>query len=114
MAIASTAPRSPSSGAKRLIEPVSAWAWVPAAAVLTIFAGECAVEAGTFGSASGALDAEAVTYLSLMWAAAGIALWGAFVRRDLGGWGLIALGLVATAIADTYFQFWVDPVEGPY
>ena len=85
-----------------------------AAGVLAFFAAECLVEAGAFGSGPGALDAESVTYLSLMWAAAGIALGGAIVRRDLGGWGLIALGLVSTAIADTYFQFWVDPVEGPY
>jgi PAS domain S-box-containing protein len=113
MAFASTA-RSSSQSARRLIEPLPAWAWVLAAGVLALFAAECLVEAGAFGSGPGALDAESVTYLSLMWAAAGIALGGAIVRRDLGGWGLIALGLVSTAIADTYFQFWVDPVEGPY
>jgi len=75
---------------------------------------ECLTEGGAFGTGTGALDLEGVTYLSLMWAAAAIALAGAWVRRDLGGWGLIAFGILACAMGDTYFQYAVDPINGAY
>ncbi len=81
---------------------------------LAVLVLECLVEAGSFGSGPRALDLEPATYLSLMWAAGIFGLAGAWVRRDLGGWGMIAFGLIASAIADTYFQFYVDPVDGPY
>ncbi len=113
----STAPttggaRSPT--AWTLIRPLPAWAWILVGVTLAVLVVECVVEAGAFGYGQRALNLESVTYLSLMWAAGIFGLAGAWVRRDLGGWGLIAFGLIATAIADTYFQFYVDPVAGPY
>lgn len=98
----------------RLIRPLPSWAWVLVGVTVAVLVLECLVEAGALGSGHSALDLESATYLSLMWAAAAFALAGAWIRRDLGSWGLIAIGLVATAIADTYFQFKVDPVAGPY
>jgi PAS domain S-box-containing protein len=106
--------RPPPPGALRLVRPIPAWGWVAAGAVLSVLAVECLVEARFFGTSSRSTALESVTYLSLMWAAALLALAGAWVRRDLGGWGLIAIGLLSTALGDTYFQFWVDPVTGAY
>jgi PAS domain S-box-containing protein len=102
------------SGALRLVRPIPAWGWVTAGAVLSVLVLECLVEARLFGTGPRATDLETFTYLSLMWAAALLALAGAWVRRDLGGWGLIAIGVLSTALGDTYFQFWVDPVNGDY
>jgi PAS domain S-box-containing protein len=109
--------RPPPSGVLRLvrpIRPIPAWGWVGAGAVLSVLVLECLVEGRFFGTGTHATDLESVTYLSLMWAAALLALAGAWVRRDLDGWGLIAIGLLSTAAGDTYFQFWVDPVTGAY
>lgn len=100
--------------ANSLIRPLPAWAWVLVGMTLMVLLLECLVESGSFGSGARAIDVESTTYLTLMWAAAIFALAGAWVRRDVGGWGLIALSLVLSAMADTYFQFYVDPVAGPY
>src|SRR5689334_9393811 len=111
-----TAPTRPGQevGRLRLIRPVPAWGWVIAGVVLAILVLEGLVESGMFGSGSHATDLESVTYLTLMWVAAVVALAGAFVRRDLSGWGLIAAGVLFNALGDTYYQFWVDPINGAY
>jgi PAS domain S-box-containing protein len=114
MAIAPTNAGRPPRTAARLIRPLPAWAWVLVGVTLMVLVLECLVESGAFGTGARGVDVETTTYLTLMWAAAIFGLAGAWVRRDFGGWGLIALGLVSTAIADTYFQFYVDPVAGPY
>jgi PAS domain S-box-containing protein len=105
-------PRPPA--AVRLIRPLPRWAWVLVGATLAVLVLECVTETGNLGSGDSALDLQSATYLSLMWTAAIFALAGAWARRDLGCWGLIAIGLVVTAMADTYFQFYVDPISGPY
>ncbi len=112
MATALTDPLRPR--APRLIRPIPAWGWLAAGALLSVLVLECVVESGILGTGTRATDLQSVTYLSLMWAAALLALGGAWVRRDPGGWGLIAIGLLSTAVGDTYFQFWVDPVNGAY
>jgi hypothetical protein len=98
----------------RLIGPMPFWGWIAAGAVLSVLVVECLVESGIFGTGPGVTGIESVTYLALMWTAALLALGGAWVRRDLGGWGLIAVGLLFTALGDTYFEFWVDPINGAY
>jgi PAS domain S-box-containing protein len=105
-------PRPPA--ARGLIRPLPAWAWVLAGGILSVLLLEFLVEVGTFGAGSHATDLESVTYLTLMWTAALLALVGAWVRRDLGGWGLIAVGILFNALGDTYYQFWVDPINGAY
>ncbi len=106
--------RAAPPGPLRLIRPFPVWGWVAAGAVLSILALECLVDAGLFGTGLRATHFEYVTYLTLMWTAAVLAIAGAWVRRDAGGWGLIAVGLTFTALGDTYYQFWVDPVNGAY
>jgi PAS domain S-box-containing protein len=106
-------PRSPPA-AVRLIRPLPAWAWVLAGGILSVLLLECLVEGGIFGVGAHATDLESVTYLTLMWTAALFALVGAWVRRDFSGWGLIAVGILFNALGDTYYQFWVDPINGAY
>jgi PAS domain S-box-containing protein len=116
MATAPTAAVQPRSSTPltRLIRPIPAWGWILAGGILSLLVVECVVEGSVFGTGSRATDLESVTYLTLMWSAALLGLAGAWVRRDLGGWGLIGVGLLATALGDTYYQFWVDPVNGAY
>ena len=101
-------------GPVRLIRPIPAWGRVLAGGILLLLLVECLVEGGIFGTGSHAKDFESVTYLTLMWTAAALGLIGAWVRRDLRGWGLIAIGILFNAVGDTYYQFWVDPINGAY
>jgi PAS domain S-box-containing protein len=114
MAIAPTTAASRRPTARGLIAPVPVWARVLAGALLSVLLLECLVEGGIFGTGSNGTDLESVTYLTLMWAAALLALTGAWVRRDPTGWGLIAVGILLNALGDTYYQFWVDPINGAY
>jgi PAS domain S-box-containing protein len=71
-------------------------------------------EAGVFGVSPGMTDLGDVVYLLLIGIAAGVCVAGAWARRDLDGWGLIAAGMCVWAAGELYFQFGVDPVNGPY
>src|SRR4051812_1600770 len=71
-------------------------------------------ELGAFGFGSSQADLGDVVYLMVIAAAAVIAIAGAWAHRDLGGWGLIGLGVAFWAIGEIYFFLWVDPVTGPY
>ncbi len=101
-------------GALRLIRPIPVWGWILTGGILTLLVVECLVESGIFGTGPGVTGLESVTYLTLMWTAALLALAGAWTRRDPGGWGLIAVGIALNALGDTYYQFWVDPINGAY
>jgi PAS domain S-box-containing protein len=90
------------------------WAWVLIALCGGLLAVSYLSEVGAFGYGSGLANLGDVTYLVLIAAAAGICLAGARAHRDLGGWGLIGAAMVIWALGELYFQFWVDPVEGPY
>ena len=93
---------------------VSGWAWLLIGLCGALLAVSYLSEAGAFGYGSGQVDLGDGVYIILIAGAAGICLAGAWARRDPGGWGLIGAGLVIWALGEIYFEFWVDPINGPY
>jgi PAS domain S-box-containing protein len=101
---------APHSGVSRR----PAWSHAVLGLALAVLAVSFMTEVGLFGYGTTQVAAGDLAYLLITVGAAGFALAAAWVKRDLGGWGLIGLALVASAAGDLYFQFKVDAVEGPY
>jgi PAS domain S-box-containing protein len=71
-------------------------------------------ESGALGFGTEQADLGDVVYLLVLASAAAIAIAGAWAHRDLGGWGLIGLGVAFWAIGEIYYFHWVDPLTSPY
>lgn len=99
---------------KRLIQQVPGWLWGVSGVALIALLVSYLSEAGAFGYGPGLADLGDVVYLVAIAAAAAIALAGAWAHRDLGGWGLIGLGVAIWALGEVYYFLWVDPLNGPY
>jgi PAS domain S-box-containing protein len=91
-----------------------AWTWPLVGLAGSLLAVSFLTESGAVGYGSTQKTIGDVAYLTLTCGAAIAAIVAAWIRKDLWGWGLIAIALACSAGGDLYFQFKVDAVTGPY